>query len=422
MDEKNIYDSFLEQYKDYPKELFSLVEKIRPQLPKSNEDENYNSGTMQKDEDIGLSSNIAVINAHNFERAFADYKEQNSFMSDTEAKARVVFDFLSQHGAPFSYDKNKDDFLFAENGEDVIRENFYANKIYENALSNTNFFDRHISNMQILCLEPKSVTDMPRNINGLSQESIDKFMGIPDKERLEILYKRGLYHELIHMTMPTTDERKCDAFALLKVMQEYPKYAKTIFEVYNIPRSKMGYTIDTLHQKDGFAKQRAIKGGAMTYLMPNTYKKLEQYALNPKMIPQNDEQILRLTCQLTSEPEFSKEQLSAYAQLLAQKHISPQNLAGNEIVQLCMAQGGFDSIEKYIESDAILKNILTTLDKEKTISEKSASVKSRISEKSHKTIDELRGISSETKVPYKPKIVTINPATLKLAQDKKQRV
>ena len=421
MDEINIYNSFLEQYQDYPKELFSLVEKIRPQLPKSNEDENYNFGTNEKDKDIGLSSNIAVINAHTFEKSFDDYKKQNPLMSDIEAKARVVFDFLSQHGISFTYENNKDDVLFQDNGKDVIRENFYANAIYKNALSNTNFFDRHISNMQILCLEPKSVTDMPRNIDGLSKESFNNFMNIPDDKRMDILYKRGLYHELIHMTLPTTDERKCDAFALLKTMQEYPEYAKTIFDVYNIQRSKMGYTIDTLHQEEGFAKQRAIKGGAMTYLMPNTYKKLEQYALNPKMIPQNDEQILHLTCLLTCEPEFSKEQLSAYAQLLSQKYISPQDLANNEIVQTCMAQGGFDSIDKYIASDEKLQKTLSTLDKEKLISEKLASVKNRISEKQHKKTDELISISSATKVPYNPKTVTINPATLKLAQNKKQK-
>ena len=39
-----------------------------------------------------------------------------------------------------------------------------------------------------------------------------------------------------------------------------------------------------------------------------------------------------------------------------------------------------------------------------------------------KTMGELRGISSATKVPYNPKTVTINPAILKLAQNKKQKV
>ena len=129
---------------------------------------------------------------------------------------------------------------------------------------------------------------MPRNIAGLSPQAIADFMHIPDEERLNILYKRGLYHESTHIAMGTTDERKCDAFALLKIIKEHPAHAKTIFDVYNMQRSKMGYTVATLQRKEGILRQRAIKGGAMTYLMPNTYEKLQQYALNPQLIPENE--------------------------------------------------------------------------------------------------------------------------------------
>lgn len=360
MDANDIYDNFIAQYGDYPQELFSLAAQHRNSFSTNIEDENYNSGTMKKDDDIGLSSNIAVINAHSFEKSFNDYIQSNPQMSETEAKARVVFDFLNQHGVnTFSYEQHKDDVLFeADNGDIITRENFYANAIYNNALTNTNFFDRNIGNIQLLCLEPKSVADTPRNITGLPQENIDKFMNIPNEERLQILYKRGMYHESIHMAMGTTDERKCDVFALLKIMREHPEHAKTIFDIYNIQRSKIGYTIGTLHKKSGVQKQRAIKGGAMTYLMPNTYKKLEQYALNPQLIPQTDIEILKLTCELTSEPEFSKEQLSAFADLISQEHITPQKLADNKVVQACMAQGGFNDINQYIACDKNLKDFM----------------------------------------------------------------
>ena len=98
MSDKEIYDSFLKTYQDYPKELFSLIEELRPFLPANIEDENYNLGTMEKDKDLGLSSNMAIINAHSFEKSLNIYKEQNPQMPDTEAKARVVFDFLNEHG------------------------------------------------------------------------------------------------------------------------------------------------------------------------------------------------------------------------------------------------------------------------------------------------------------------------------------
>lgn len=47
-------------------------------------------------------------------------------MSETEAKARVVFDFLNKHGVyDFSYEQNKNDFLFNDDeGKPVTRENF----------------------------------------------------------------------------------------------------------------------------------------------------------------------------------------------------------------------------------------------------------------------------------------------------------
>lgn len=362
MSDKEIYDSFLKTYQDYPKELFSLIEELRPFLPANIEDENYNLGTMEKDKDLVLSSNMAIINAHSFEKSLNIYKEQNPQMPDTEAKARVVFDFLNEHGVDnLFYEKNKDDILFRDNsGNSITREQFYANAIYNNALTNTNFFDRNVGNIQILCLEPKSITATPRNIEGLPQEKINSFMNIPDNERLEILYKRGLYHESIHMALGTSDERKCDAFALLKMMKEHPNHAKAIFDIYNIQRSKMGYTISTLHKKNTEQKRRMIKGGAITYLMPNTYKKLEQYALNPQSIPDTDAKILKLTCELTSQPEFSKEQLSEYAQLISQERITPKDLANNKIVQSCMQQGGFINIEKYITCDNRLNKFIST--------------------------------------------------------------
>lgn len=424
MMENDAYDDFMAKYQDYPRELFSLTESLRNSLPVNLEDENYNLGTMQKDDDIGLSSNIAVINAHSFEKSFNDYIQNYPQMPETEAKARVVFDFLNNHGVDnFSYEQNKDDFLFKDdNGNDVTRENFYANAVYKNALTNTNFFDRNVGNIQILCLEPKSVADTPRNVTGLLQEKIDKFMNIPDEERLQILYKRGMYHESIHMAMGTADERKCDAFALLKTMKEHPQHAEAIFDVYNIQRSKMGYTAKTMRKKDGLQKQRAVKGGAMTYLMPNTYKKLEKYALNPELIPQTDADILKLTCEMTSEPEFSKEQLAAYAKLMSKEHISSRDLAENEIVQACMKQGCFDNIDKYIASDKALSEFMTKED----IANRFATAREKlhgnqsVSEAPHRTIEELRGLSPSAKTPYTPQTTSFDANMLHLYQNKKQ--
>ena len=275
-------------------------------------------------------------------------------MSDQEAQARVVFDFINQHGIAFTYDNNKNDILFGN----TTRERFYCEQIYNHALTNTNFYDRHIGNMQMLCLEPKTADGLPRNLKGISEHTLNKFKQIPPQNRQDILLKRGLYHEALHAAMGTTDERKCDVFALLKIMREYPEQAKTIFDIYNIQRSKMGYTVDTLHQKEGTSYQHAVKGGAMTYIMPNTYAKLKEYALNPAKIPENDADVLKLTSQLTANCEFSQEKLNNFQKLMMQPHISPQDLANNEIVQACMRQGNFTDINAYIESDNTLSEFM----------------------------------------------------------------
>lgn len=240
-------------------------------------------------------------------------------------------------------------------------------------------------------------------------------MNIPDEERLQILYKRGMYHESIHMAMGTTDERKCDVFALLKIMKEHPKYAEAIFDVYNIQRSKMGYTVNTMRKKSGVQKQRTIKNGAMTYLMPNTYKKLKKYALNPQLIPQTDSEILKLTCEMTSEPEFSKEQLSAYTELMLQEHITSQDLANNEIVQACMKQGGFNHIDEYIASDKTLNKIMS----QENIANKLLKVKEKLHScdtnlETCRTIAELKGMPSLGKSSHISQTATINSNALKV--------
>lgn len=151
MTDREIYDNFMVQYKNYPKELFSLVASQRDLFSTNIEDENYNLGTMKKDDDIGLSPNIAVINAYSFEKSFNDYVQNHPQMSEMEAKARVVFDFLNEHGVRIKFELNKNDSLFKDdNGNNITRENFYANAVYNNGLTNTNFFDRHVGEIQIL--------------------------------------------------------------------------------------------------------------------------------------------------------------------------------------------------------------------------------------------------------------------------------
>lgn len=344
MDSEQFYDEFIKRYQAYPNHLASVVQGLseRGAFPENIEDENYNLGTMGK----SSSSNIVVMNALSFRQSFDDYKQQNPQMSETEAKARVVFDFLKQNGVDgLSYEKDKDEVVFDyDKNTHVTRAQFYAGTVYEDSQTNTNYFDKHVGNAQLISVKQRGMTE-------LSRICADGFSEIPKEEQLEILYKRGLYHESVHTALGTTDERKCDSFALLKIMKEHPTHAETIYDFYKQQRSTIGYSLSRLYGKDDKSRRQDIQGGTMTYVMPNTYKKLEQYAQNPSLIPQTDAEILKLSCELTREPEFSKELLSEFSKLMRKEKITSQDLAKNEIVQSCMRQGGFDSIDKYIASD-----------------------------------------------------------------------
>ena len=100
--ENDIYDNFISTHKDYPQQLAELIAREKAALPPNGEVWNYNLGTMEKDADIGLSANIVVANAHEFQTAFTRYKTENPQMDDIEARARVVFDFLQQNNSSFS--------------------------------------------------------------------------------------------------------------------------------------------------------------------------------------------------------------------------------------------------------------------------------------------------------------------------------
>ena len=261
------------------------------------------------------------------------------------------------YATDFSFEKNADDILW-EGGP--TRKMFYGypkNGIYDEIVGNTNFRDRHIGDMQIITL-PEIKAEMPRGTDELLSNV--NASGISKEEWNEIMLKRGLYHEAIHAACGTNDERKCDVFALLKIMKEHPKHAKLAFDVYNYARSKIGHTVKEMHsvRNSDSDVQRKIKGGAMTYMMPETYEKLKEYALDPSKIPSSDKEILKLTWEITERPDFSKEQVQEFHNVVCQDKVSKKALSECSIVQACMKQGGFNSVDEYIQSDKALSEFM----------------------------------------------------------------
>ncbi len=366
-EEKTAYNEFIEKYQNFPKELYALVTRLEPSLSENKEDENYNQGTMHK----RASENIVIANGLSFKKSFDDIKKSEPNTPDDKIKSQIALDFLKENGG----DADGETILFGT----TTRKEFVVTGIFDEALKNTNFLNKNIGDMQILFLEPKSFEENPRNTEGPNPKIPENFKNIPDEERLEIIYKRGLYHESIHMALSTTDERKCDAFALLKVMKEHPDHAKAIFDIYNIQRSKAGHVIHSFHKNN----PDSVEKGTMTYLMPKTYEKLKEYAEDPGKIPASDEEILKLACEITAKPDFTKEQLTAFSALM-KENITLKSLKNSEIIQSCMKQGGFTDIVEYIKSDKKLQTVLGQ-DEQETV----------LGQDEQEYINKLRGVNQE---------------------------
>ena len=351
------YNEFIAKYKDFGKDLYGMYKSCTGILPQSTEDDLYNKGVNERDPDNPVNGNIVVANAKQFDLALRRSKILHPDMDEVDVKAMVVFDFLQKNGQDFSFEKNADDVLW-EGGP--TRKMFYGypkNGIYDEIVGNTNYRDRHIGDMQIITL-PEIKAEMPRGTDELSPKV--NASGISKEEWNAIMLKRGLYHEAIHAACGTNDERKCDVFALLKIMKEHPKHAKLAFDVYNYARSKIGHTVKEMHsvRNSDSDVQRKIKGGAMTYMMPETYEKLKEYALDPSKIPSSDKGILKLAWEITEKPDFSKEQIQEFHNVVSQDKVSMQAFSECAIVQSCMKQGGFKSIDEYIQSDKTLSQFM----------------------------------------------------------------
>ncbi len=335
------YDEFCNKYEHFAHDLCLLGRDVKQELAVTEEDPLYNAGTMQRDADNPVVEHISLVNGRQVRAGFESAKKAHSEKSDEEITARIVFMVLQARGSSLSYDKNGQDVLFG----DVTRNSFYAEQIFKEIVGNTNYQARHIGDMQLIMLEDKGDA-MPRK----TEECRGFVAHIPAEERQEMFLKRGFYHESMHAALGTDDERKCDVFALLKVMKEHPKYAKEVFEVYNYQRSQTDFTVKAMHSSGNIARE--VKKGTMTYVMPRTYAALRQYAEHPERIPETDREMLKLTYEMTSKPEFSAEELKSFVDVVRQNPIDKKALDGTAVMRACKEQGA--GMLKYIAMEKMM--------------------------------------------------------------------
>lgn len=359
-DLSHVYDDFIARHQDFARKLRQTYLSCKDTLPQTVEDPLYNAGTMQRDADNPVCDNIILANAHEFET----HSEIISTLPETEQtklRAQKVVDLLKQNGVEIS-PESMGNTLFYNNGKPVSLEAFYSDVIYDGAKSNTNYISRHIGNAQIICL-PDSSEKLPKSTKGLPKDIMDKVDAIPPEVFKEMTLKRGLYHEAVHAALGTDDERKCDTFALLRVMKEHPEHAETMWEVYNFARSKSKYTIETFQKAQSgnsdYNFDREIKKGSMTYLMPNTYKQLEQYAKNPELLQgKSDADLLRMTFEITREPDFTHEQLAEFHEMCSKTRIHDIDLRKNEVIRTCIKQSGAKDTAQYLGYDTELRAMI----------------------------------------------------------------
>ncbi|MBO5441222.1 MAG: hypothetical protein J6A09_01475 [Alphaproteobacteria bacterium] len=330
------YNEFCAEYEGFARGLCLLGKEVGAELKMPEEDPLYNAGVMSRGG--AAAPDISLVNGRQVKEGFECAKKAHPEMSDEELKAQMVFFVLQARGADLSYEKNGNDVLFG----DVTRNRFYAAQVFGDIVGNTNYCAKHIGNMQLITLEDKGDA-MPRKT-----EDCKSFVAhIPAAERQEMFLKRGLYHESVHAALGTDDERKCDVFALLKVMKEHPKYAKEVFEVFNYQRSQINHTVNEIHNAKDV--DRAVKSGVMTYVMPKTYAALRKYAENPERIPATDKDILKLTYEMTAKPEFSHGELKEFVGAVRKEPIDKKALAATAVMRACQEQGA--GMSRYIAAE-----------------------------------------------------------------------
>lgn len=359
-DLRRIYDDFITKYKNFARELRQTYLACRDTLPPTVEDTLYNAGTMQRDADDPIHDNIILADAHDFE----DFQKTISSLPETEQtrlKADKVVALLHENGVDIPPER-MGDILFKENDQSVNREFFYGVCLYDNITSNTCFFSRNIGEAQIISL-PDVKEKLPKSARNLPEEIMREIDGISPELFKEIVLKRGLYHEAVHAALGTTDERKCDTFALLRIMKEHPNEAHTIWSMYNFARSKSEYAIKNvqkaMNNDPDHSFEREIKRGTMTYLMPETYRQMERYAQNPELLQgKSDEDLLRLTFEITGRPDFTHEQLTSFMEMCSQSRIQSSDLRKNDVACALIKQNGAENISQYLQYDTALKSLL----------------------------------------------------------------
>lgn len=302
------------------------------------------------DEPEKVSPNINLVNCEELEYNFYCAKaerecngENFDHNAQNKLKAEILRSYLYEHNL---VDANLDDVL--KHGTSNHKpEEFDAilTYKYDSARSNTDCMRKifGIGNAQMIFMENKesyaekfysmAMTGMSKNVQ---DRLISSGLNIP-----LLLKERGRLHETMH-TMGTGDERKCDTFAMLKLLKDHQ--APIIYDLFANSRiNGMMYPLAICHQNF----DKATQNNWDTYLMTNTLKKLKAIAYNPEELAKlkrlDDRALIQMTIELCAQEERTpkeNEQLKAQIGSNGDKPLSREQLLSCTVFQDMMELSG----------------------------------------------------------------------------------
>lgn len=309
---------------------------------------------------------IVFANAEELSRDFyrkkAEREIEGDFQKESSLKAEVFKEYMYDHG--LVKENSVFDALLKGKEQDGKAGKVSAEKMeeflsfrFDQALVNTDCMRKlfGIGEAQMIFSENKELNPEKSYqiaFTGLSEEKKEQLTNSGIDIPL-MLKQRGFYHETMHC-LGTSDERKCDVFAMLKLLAEYQN--PVIYEVFaNSRLNGMMYPLAAVHEDF----ERREKDGFTSYLMTNTLKKMKELAYNPDALKQlrglDDKALIEKTLQMVDKNEHSDKSWRTFREQISRgsdKPLTREQLLSCDLFRDMMALAG---VENEAQADAFIK-------------------------------------------------------------------
>lgn len=254
---------------------------------------------LEASEHVERAEKVSLVDCDSIDYALFHRNVDNEVnaegLSHDALKAEVLADYL------------KNDLRVPET--ELVKQKENLHKLYSQ-INNTSF--QQCLGQQFIFLDNKEqdigVTGKIM-FSGVSKELQDK-MAASGLDLYSVSKKRGFYHEATH-TVGTEDEKKCDAFAALKVLQDC-KDINAVDFLSNARMNGMMYPIGCV--REAVREGNQAEGDRWrSYLMPRTLvmikEKGEELLATPDFDRMSNEQLLASAVDISEKSGYSAEEM-----------------------------------------------------------------------------------------------------------------